>query len=348
VLLDAVLRLSQWTGFSTFFWLKASMFVGLFATTGILYAWTRKPGLTVGLYLALLVSVGCGYLDVYWTGTLLAAFWALHRGRYGLGAVLYTLSVMTKPQPILAAPFIALYVLNVRSWRDIARIDWRRTVPALIGGLTVLAAFAAFLGWSAFIPLVNAMDTFGHRAYVNATPSGNAMNANWILTHALHVWLPQQFGPLDRGTANTIGTIGVLWQIPFKAAFAIVFLFILYRFLRAEKNMKTLLLYSSLGALTCFMLNTGMHENHLYIVPLLTVGLAAQDDRFWSFHTIWAIAAAMNLMVFYGFSGAGVGYSRVVGTDLPLLFSIFYVLMYFLSLGWLFVPDAHGEGSHTA
>jgi hypothetical protein len=334
--------LSQWTGLSRFFWLKMSLFAGLFGTAALFYGWTRKQGLAVGLYLALLVSVACGYLDVYWTLTFIPALWALDRGRYGLFAVLYTLSVMTKPQPILAAPFLALYVLNVSDWRAIMRPDWRRVAPAVAGSLGVLAIFAAFLGRVAFIPLVNAMDTFGRRAYVNMTPSGNAMNVNWIFTHWLHVAHPAQFGPLDKGTANFIPSIGIAWQLPFKLVFAGLFLFILYRFFRQEKTLRTLLLYGALGALTCFLFNTGMHENHLYVVPLLTVGLAALDGRYLAFHTVWVLGAVMNLVVFYGF-GAGLGFSRFVGIDLVLVFSVVFTLFYFLSLGWMFAPETMAD-----
>lgn len=343
MILDALLHLSHWTGLTSFFWLKMSMFLGLFGTTALFYAWTRHLGLTVGLYLTLLVNVGCGYVDVYWSVTLIAALWALHRNHFGFAAGLYTLSVMTKPQPMLAAPFLALYVLNICSLRELSRLAWRRIGAALAGSLGVLGAFAASLGQAAFLPLVNAMDTFGHRDYVNATPSGNAMNVNWILTHALHVWRPAEFGPLDQGTANFIPSIGVAWQLPFKGIFAVLFVFLLYRFFRREKTMHALLLYSALGALTCFMFNTGMHENHLYVVPLLTVGLAAMDERYWAFHSLWAMAAVMNLTVFYGIGGAGLGYSRVVGIDLPLLFSMAFTLLYFLSMGWVFVPDEQSE-----
>ena len=339
VLLDVVLHLARWTGFSIFFWLKMSLFAGLFGTSAIVYAWTRNVGLTIGLYLALLVTVGCGYLDVYWSLPFIASLWALQRDRFALATGLYTLSVMTKPQPVLAAPFIALYILNMRSWNDILQPNWRRIGSGLLGGLCVLGTFMAFFGLATFMPLSNAMNTFGNNAYMNMTPSGNAMNVNWILTHLLHVWRPEQFGPLDHGAANMIDSIGIAWQLPFKITFGVLFLFILYRFFRQEKNMCTLMLYSSLGALTCFMLNTGMHENHLYVVPLLTVGLAAMEKRYWGYHMIWMIASVINLVVFYGVGGAGTGYSRVVGIDLAVVCSVIFTCFYCLSLGWLFVPD---------
>ena len=340
VCLDGVLHLAQWTGFSVFFWLKMSLLAGLTGTCAVFYAWTRNSGLTLGLYLLLLISVGCGYLDVYWTLPFLASLWALDRNRFALATALYTLSVMTKPQPLLAAPFIALYILNMRSWKDIRNPDWRRIGAGIGGGSAVLGIFVACFGWLTFLPLSNAMNTFGKNAYDNMTPSGNAMNVNWIYTHFLHVWHPEKYGPLDRGTANMIEHIGIAEQMPFKMAFSLLFLFILYRFFKQAKNMESLLLYASLGSLTCFMLNTGMHENHLYVVPLLTVGLAALDRRYEGFHSTWTIAAALNLLVFYGIGGTGMGFPRVVGIDLALVGSLFFVCFFFLSLGWLFFPLA--------
>ncbi len=346
MLLDAVLHLSQWTGLSIFFWLKTSLLVGLLSTTAVFYGWTRNRGLAIGLYLALLVNVGCGYLDVYWTVSLVAALWALHRNNFALAAALYTLSVMTKPQPILAAPFMALYALNICSWRDYATIDWKRVGKAAAGCLAVLGLFTLRLGWAAFAPLVNAMDTTGQHGYSNATPSGNSFNANWILTHALHVWNPAQFGPLDHGAASYIPSIGLAWQLPFKTAFAGLFLYVLYRFFREEKTMKSLLQYSALGALTCVMFNTGMHENHLYVVPLLTVGLAAIDDRFWGLNAFWLTASTLNLAIIYGIGGSGIGYSRVAGIDLALVFSLANISIYAVSLASMFAPQENPNRDH--
>jgi hypothetical protein len=84
-----------------------------------------------------------------------------------------------------------------------------------------------------------------------------------------------------------------------------------------------------------------VHENHLFLAAILSAVLFWEDGRYLSTFVIWSLASNVNLIVFYGISGTGLSFSRVIGVDVALLFSILNMLLFAASFsatlrdGWV-------------
>ena len=337
-LLDFIRVVSKAAGLTNFLGLKIALLAALFAVSGIVLAWTRDLAITTALHLALTVSVALGYLDVFWIVPALLSLWALSKERYWVFGALFAVAIMIKPQPLVMLPFLAIHLAGIQERLRVREIAQgaknvlagvlrrrREIIQAAVGGLAVVAVCVAAFGILTFLPLWNAMDTVQYSR--NRMISGNALNLNWIVTHALHVLDPAQFGGLRDGLARAIDDAPLRYQIVQKVLFAAFLLGVLVRYLAVPKTFRNLLLHAAAGLLTYFILNTGVHENHLVLAPLLLALVAAADRRHLFTFATWSIASAANLIVYYGVSGPPV-FPRFIGVDAALVFSGAFVLCY--------------------
>jgi hypothetical protein len=312
-------QVAHWFGADSFLGLKASLAVFLFLTSAVFWLWTRDFLFTVLLHLSLVLnSVALGYLDIYMAPALIGSLWALREKRYLLSTLLFSIVCLTKPQPLILAPFFALYVFREGGVRVAVM---RMMVPALL----VTGAVVAVFGESIPSSLGKAMH---HRAL-----SGNALNLNWVITHALHVFHPEQYGELEDGEASHIlmedDTIEVLSRCLFLAVYAIVIALFLYH----RQTFKNLIRYSLLGYLAYFTLNTGVHENHLFLAGILSIVWCWLDRDHVDDMVFLTVMANSNLVLFYGIAGEGLGFARVAFIDMALPASVVNVI-YFAALFW--------------
>ncbi len=334
-----------WLSISELTGIKLSLLVGLLLTTFVFYRVTRNGWLTIGLQLTLIPnSVDLAYLDIYFAPLLLGACWAARRRNWPLFAVCFTLTCLIKWQPIILAPFFALYILGIRHLRDWRTVPWR---PILVGALLpaggiALAALAIFGG--AIIATLQHAVSF-------PVLSAQALNVDWIVTWALHVFDPAAYGPLADGAIGLItlppgSPVALLSKLLFFAVYG----GLLIRFFAAPKTYENLLRYSLLGYLAYFLLNTGVHENHLFPAILLTALLAALNQEYAALFVIWALVANLNPFVFYGIDGRALPFNRVIwGLDTSLLLSVLSVAL-FLALLWQTVtaPDPPPPPAHAS
>ncbi len=325
-----------WVSISELTGIKLSLLAGLLLTTLVFYLITRNAWLTIGLQLALIPnSVDLAYLDIYFAPLLLGACWAARRRNWPLFAVLFTLTCLIKWQPIILAPFFALYILGIqhpRAWRT---IPWRSILTGVIipAGLVGLAALAIF-GTAIIAALQHAVSF--------PVLSAQALNFNWLLSWALHVFDPATYGPLTNGAIGLItlppgSPIALVAKLLFFAFYG----GLLLRFFAAPKSYENLLRYSLLGYLAYFLFNTGVHENHLFPAILLTALLAALSPSYGPLFLTWALVANLNPFVFYGIDGRALPFNRVIwGLDTSLLFAALSVAL-FLAFLWQTVtaPD---------
>jgi hypothetical protein len=322
-------RIFDLYGLSVFIAIKLSILFFLWLTSFFFWLWTRDVKVTLILYFALLLnSVALGYIDIYFAPTLILGLWMLKERRYFWFAALYTLTCLIKWQPILIAPFIAVYLLgvpDVKSWgeRLVRRIGLQTLLPA--GGLVAaaLVAFGVQPVWQAF------QASLEHKFL-----SGNALNLNWIITYYLQVTRPNDFGGLQNGMANYILTedrsITLVPRLLFYATYAVTLLVFLFR----EKSLKSLLIFATVGFMCYYAFNTGVHENHLFLVAILATVLFWLDESLRPMALLLILIDNVNLFLFYGVDGV-VHFDRtVLGLDISLPLAIFNVGYVVFLLVW--------------
>jgi hypothetical protein len=322
VILRGAALIAQALNADLFIGFKLSLLLSLLLTGGLFWLWTRNFYLSLGLFLALLPnSMAYGYTDIYFAAFLVGALWALYRNKLALFTVLYCGACLIKLQPLILAPFLAIYLLGVQhiaDWRQIPaqRLALRVILPAALIVLGTLAIFGK--------PVVDALAI----GLSNSFLSGQALNLNWIVTFAIRTLNPQWFGGLSGGLIVPIDVPdwpGLLWP---KILFWLVFAPACLAFALSKKTFDDLIQFGLCGYLTYFMLNTGVHENHLVLAVLLAAILAWRQREHLSTFAIWALAANVNMFVFYGADGNGLTFSQVVGVDMTLPLAVVFVALF--------------------
>jgi len=325
VFLAAIAQLAQAFGLSWFIVLKSSVLLFLVASSACFYWFTRNLILTAGLELALVLnSVALGYVDVYSGLFVIAAFFLLQRGYLSLGLVLFTASCFIKWQPLILAPFVVIYVLAVARGESGGRGNlWRTIAPFAFSTIAVVIPVFAFFG------TMTTFDAFRHIAGYRYI-SGNALNLGWIVTWALRVLQPDQYGALNSGQIDLIVAPEEfpLWSL--KMLFYLSYVLILIVFARQKKTFERLITYSMLGFMSYFVFNAGVHENHLFLVSCLAWILVYLEPDYLVRCINLSVAANANLLLFYGVFGQPLPFPRVIaGVDITLWLALANLWLFF-------------------
>jgi hypothetical protein len=324
VFFAAVAHLAQALGLGWFIVLKSSLFLVLVALSVSFYWFTRNLILTAGLELALVLnSVALGYVDVYCGLFLITALFLLQRGYLSLGLVLFTASCFIKWQPLILAPFIGLYVLAVaRGGPGSSGNLWRMMAPFALSAIIVVIPVFAFFGTATF----DALRRISGYRYISA----NALNLGWIVTWALRVLRPDEYGALKSGQIDLIVAPEELAIWPLKVLFYLSYALILFVFARQKKTFERLITYSMLGFMSYVIFNTGVHENHLFFVSCLAWILVSLEPDYLVRCINLSVAANANLLLFYGVFGQQLPFPRVIaGVDITLWLAIANLWLFF-------------------
>ncbi len=324
VFLAAVAQLASALGLGWFIVLKSSVFLFLAAMTAAFYWFTRNLLLTAGFESTLVLnSVALGYIDVYSGLFVIAALFLLQRGYLTLALVLFTTSCFIKWQPLILAPFIGVYVVAIaRDGPSNGGKVSRIIAPFAASGIIVVIPVFLFFGAN----VLEAFDRIISYRYI----SGNALNLGWIFTWALHVIQPDAYGSLNAGQIDLIIAPETLPTWPAKILFYAVYAIIFVVFARQKKTFERLVTYSMLCYLAYFIFNTGVHENHLFLVPCFAWILVFLNPDYLTRCLNLSIAANANLFLFYGVFGQPLPFPRVIaGVDITLWFALANVALFF-------------------
>jgi hypothetical protein len=208
-----------------------------------------------------------GQADALLALVLVAAFLAATRGRLEWGCVLLVVAALLKP---LAYPYFAL--LGVMALRQ---GGWRRVLRCVgAGGVAtaiVLLPFA-LIGRSADIlrSLLTQVDSMPFA-------SANAHNLWWLVT-----------GGLPWTNASEPFLVGLSYQQAGMLLFGFWLAITMIALWRSERT-DALLLAAAGTALGFFVLNTNLHENHLFcFLPLLSLAVSRQRSLRWFYATATA------------------------------------------------------------
>lgn len=327
VIFWVIAKSGEWLGTSPFIAYKVSLLLAWLLTGLCLRQWTASSA-SIWTTLLLLIpnSMALGYFDIYLAPLLLLALWAARTERWALFSASFALLALTKAQGLILAPFGAIFAAKValgeREMRDTVRVIAMVAAPAGLIGLLVLAVFGA------------GMITAFQRAVEHDMFSGQALNLPWVITHYVRAARPELFGGLlPDGTAEWMrvpATHALRWWM--RAIFYTVYGLILLIYARRGRSLQDFVFYSLLGFLAYFVLSTGVHENHLFYAAIISVVLFL-IDRSYIYHAgICCLAANVNMILFYGLTGAGLPFSRVVGVDLAVVFAGVNVVFFLVAL----------------
>ena len=289
----AVGHLAAGAGVDQHLALKILVLIGLVTTTAILACASRRPLVAAFAYLAsVLNALGLMYLDILFAPFILGAVWAARARRLALMQVLLVAACLMKWQPVFVLPFAFIYVIRQRD--VMPRPDWNRSVRRAFAVNAVLVAVVVIAwGWPA-------IDSF-YRASRHNTMSSFGANPLWLLTW----WLER--GSAERKSAGGIVSI-VYAGRPMLRALTLLTIIGFGTALRAywksgDRSVEAWLRYSLVGYLVYFLVSAGVHENHLFLASLLAIALAWHHRRWWWTAVTIAVAANLNLLAFYGWSG---------------------------------------------
>jgi hypothetical protein len=284
---------------STFLLLKIG--ITAFALSGALvfWWWSRNLWRTTAFLLAIMLnSVAQGYLDALYLPPLLLALIALQRRSLTIAGLFLSVAVAVKWQPLMIAPFFVLEACRSPSGPTAGtrRLALDRTVLPAIGRLSLGALPVVVLGAGAFGG--GALAASFKQAMSHVALSYQALNLNWIIQ--LVTYDVRGLSDLPYFQMRPPATL--VWLA--KAVFATAYGFLVIAFWRSARTFADFLWYASVGALAYFTLNTGVHENHLFLAMVLAFALCCVESSLaLPMATLTTMAANINLLLFYGLDG---------------------------------------------
>ena len=304
--------------------LKLSLTLFLFLSSFIFWIWTKDLYLTAILHFSLLInSVMLVYIDIYFVPSLILSFWAIKDRNMKAFTIFYSISCLIKWQPIIIAPFILLYILNIKKISELKEIDLKTLTLNVVLPLAIIIIITLSVFKMAFL---KSFSTAVTEPYL----SGNALNFGWTITYLLHAFFPDKFGYLVGGEANYIITSSMKIMLIPKLLFFTFYTATFLSFFKQGKSFENLIHYSLIGYLAYFIFNTGAHENHLFIATILAAILLFLNREHLMTSVFILIMSNLNLIIFYGTDGKGLGFSRLVGVDITLPLSLLNVVFYML------------------
>ena len=258
------------------------------------------------LFVFLIVSIDFGYTDIVFLPFFIFSLFFLMKKKYFLSGLAFFLSVSIKWQPLILLPVFVIYLLNIN------KISFKIRKKNILSFLSFMAALVLIyvpqhliFGKEVIISLL--------RATGWNTLTGNALNLGWIL-----YYLNNSFFKLP--LMYLINSL--LW------IFYLFYFILLLKFIYTKKTFYNFLYCLFVAALGYFVLNKGVHENHLFLaVSILPLIYNMMKNNIVQM-IYWTAALNINIFVFYGFYGAGWPFPPQFGLDFALIFSILNFLMF--------------------
>lgn len=339
MLLGALAHLADVLHLTDFITLKISLMVFTLACAGVAanLSTESRLELAVIMFLTLVVSSMLEtYIDVYSVLFLLAAVYLFKNGRHSSGAVCFAIASLIKWQPIILGPLVLLYLVPRRP----TAADLFKVLPA------ALLTLAVFLFYH------DTMIESFVRGYQNARLSGQAVNFNWLITGFI-----ERHDALHDGVVSTLSydgnsylskysdvapvPAGHVTQILLGASSAlryVCYFVALFSYYKSDRDLEGLIRASIVCFMCYFVFGYGVHESHACVPAVLGVCWFAVDRRRLPEAVMLAGLFNLNMILFYGFDGEGLRFSRVMlGVDVTLVFAAFALVLFFE----LWVPVAN-------
>lgn len=216
-----------------------------------------------------------GQTDSIFVLAVLAALLLTLRQRSFTAGVLCAVAIMLKPQPIIFAPLIVLYLWRWAGWNAALR-----AFGGLCTGILVLAIPYILPPWSEALAFYTNFTTITAR-WPSATVT--AFNLWWLLGAAGHPYNTPWLGPLS---PNTLGIV------LFLAVYVVAGAGILN-----DATPGRLFLAAALLVIAFFDVTALQHERYLYPALLFFLISALSDQRAWLLYAISSITLLLNMVL---------------------------------------------------
>lgn len=311
---------------------KLSVFVFYLITIFILYKLSKKNGSLFVILTTFSLSIqtqGLGDVNIYLIPTLIGSIFFLTRKKIFLSGLLMGITLSIKWQPVILLPLFAAFILDKK--------ELINSIPKAVK-FALGFAIAPTLSWALVLIQPEGKDAFSHATeyLIQGAPmlSGQALNLNWIVTYFLHAFASTDkiesiwhLEGLNRQIYSSFApTIfqGYLFLI---AALIIVVHF----FFRQKKNIYNLITGCFMIFFSHQILNKSAYEKHLFysVFFILVYYLLRPTKQNRILLILFDLMTVMNLIFFYGFTGPKDVNRMFLGIDLTVIFSIYYVAIYF-------------------
>lgn len=293
--------------------LKALLATAQLVSMLLFAAFCRRTGPCLCFVVAVALSASAlGYLDILFAAPLIVALFAALDDRPALSATALAIACLIKWQPLILLPFL------LPLWIEQAR---RPSVSHLAVAASPALAICSAIAWW-FWPEI--WMAFNH-AFSHGSWSAGALNLPWLL-QMLFGQRPQIMDVPD----HAIFALRLL--------FAAVYLPLVVRAWSRRGAAEAVLTCSLAGFAAYFVLAPSVHENHLFTAVVLAFVLWARKPSM-SWATIGiALFANVNLVVFYGLTGAppfppGPRFALLSGALSAVATAAFCYALYKLSAG---------------
>ena len=284
----AILRLTN-----TFF-----VIISLFITQ-LLF---KDVKITFLVFSSLFFSSNLGYLDVEMAPFLLLAVYFFNRKKFGLSGLFFALLSLIKYQPLIIAPFILAYFVDIydpQQQKYRLSIKIKEILQVSVPVVIIWAVVCVIFRREPLRELKYAILEGG----TSIAPNG--LNLGWIIQFLLERFRPEEFGELYNGRISIIGDATDRY-LSFKYIFVVLYgivgvLWVVHK----EKNSQLALKFAIMAYTVYFLFNSGVHENHLFLAVLLMILLYEQEptESNWSRAIIYIFIFNINLVIFYGVTG---------------------------------------------
>lgn len=260
----------------------------------------QKPEYGFWLVFSCLISVHLGFIDALVFPFLIIAFYYLHKQKYLLFAVFFTLCCCVKMQPLIIAPILFCYFVTVSTQKPHISIPVKKILQMALCVIITLLPFFLIYG---IIPIIECI-----KSGLSAPGfSPNALNFIWVVQYFVELVFPEKTQPLVDGLPSIYWTPhGKMLYFDYIFWLAFVVLCVFTIFLK-RKTPQIILKICIIEYTIYFLFKLAVHENHLILAMVLAGILLCLEDTManrWIF-IFYIFATNMNMYLFYNLTGWG-------------------------------------------
>ena len=315
--------------FKIFTIIKATVTIFFYLSIISVYLYSKNIFLSIFFIFSFLISsMGMLDLDIICGLFLILSLIALKKNNIFLFSILYCISILTKWQPIVIFPFIAIYIseLNFNKINEIKNKNFNNVLNLrnLAQATSVVFLFILICSLTyGFLPIAKSF----YVALKHTMISGNALNFNWLIT-----WIIQLSDGtfVDRIIYRKITSESPLYVYLGSIVFFTIFFFLIFSFAnKKNRKIEDTYYYCAIALFAQFIFNKGEHQNHLFTSALFFLLLAIENKKFLIHSIITSIIFNLNLITFYGIDGHGSRMTPALGIfDFSIILALLNVLCF--------------------